>query len=276
MPFGSTFTLYLKTPDGLLGEHISLIWASEGTPPFGQERIVPDGASVLLFNLGKPVDTLSGTATVQLQKTLFTGVFSRFSTLDYSIANSEHQQVGVIFKPAGAFPFIKNPIINFKEIAVETTAFAGATFNHIYEQLASQSTATARIQTLESCLWAILQKNIDPTLVPDLVELIRSNPQWSVKQLAQKSGYSQQHLNRLLGKYAGTNAKELQRIFRVNRAMGIIQNLALPIGNLTNIAYQCHYFDQAHFIHDFKTMTGLTPSAYWAIQQPTTSRVLYL
>ena len=46
--------------------------------------------------------------------------------------------------------------------------------------------------------------------------------------------------------------------------------------NLTGIAYAAGYFDQAHFIHDFRAMTGLTPKEYGLIRPPDPHRVIYL
>jgi len=37
--------------------------------------------------------------------------------------------------------------------------------------------------------------------------------------------------------------------------------------DLTSVAYYCGYYDQAHFIKDFKRMTGQTPSIYRQDQQ---------
>jgi AraC-like DNA-binding protein len=97
----------------------------------------------------------------------------------------------------------------------------------------------------------------------------------NIKDLVNKTGYSQQHLNRILGKYAGMNAKGFQKIFRLNAAIKAIQTTALEI-NLTDIAYRFNYFDQAHFIHDIKEMTGIVPKEYRSAQQPTSGRVIYL
>jgi len=36
----------------------------------------------------------------------------------------------------------------------------------------------------------------------------------------------------------------------------------------TQVALDCGYYDQAHFIHDFQSFSGMTPSAYLAAATP--------
>ena len=49
------FHFYTYYPEGILADFVSGIWASDGTPPFREERIVPDGSNVLVFNFGSPI-----------------------------------------------------------------------------------------------------------------------------------------------------------------------------------------------------------------------------
>lgn len=269
------FNFNLLLPKGLLAGYISMLWASDGTPPFKQERIVPDGACVLVFNFGEKVISEAQNIKKDIKKTLFTGVFNHFSTINYLSPAYQHKQIGVIFKPAGAFPFIKKPIIDFKNIAIETDIFETKQFDEIHERLAHETEIEQQLLLLEKILTEILHKNFEENIIPELINLLKLNPQMSLKDFEKKTGYSQQHLNRILGKYAGMNTKGFQKIFRINSAMNAIQTTSSST-NLTDIAYQLNYFDQAHFIHDFKEMTGMTPKEYRLIEQPTSSRVIYL
>lgn len=268
------FNFYLLFPERLLADFVSMIWASDGTPPFSQERIIPDGASVLVFNFGDAVVSEAQKIQKDFQKTLFTGVFSHFSNMNY-LPNQQHKQIGIIFKPAGSYPFIRKPIIEFKNLATETDVFDSKQFDEIHERLANEVSTERRLFLLEKILFDLLKKNFEENIIPELLTTIRVNPQMTIEELVRKTGYSQQHLNRILGKYAGMNAKGFQKIFRIQAAMQAMQDSTIDL-NLTDIAYQFNYFDQAHFIHDFKEMTGMPPKEYRTIQQPTSSRVIYL
>ncbi len=268
------FNFYLLFPEGLLADFVSMIWASDGTPPFSQERIIPDGASVLVFNFGDAVVSESQKIQKDFQKTLFTGIFSHFSNMNY-LPNQKHKQIGIIFKPAGSYPFIRKPIIEFKNLATETDVFNLKQFDEIHERLAYEISIEQKLFLLEKILLNLLKRSFEETIITELITTIRVNPKMTIEELVRKTGYSQQHLNRILGKYAGINAKGFQKIFRIQAAMQAMQNSTIDL-NLTDIAYQFNYFDQAHFIHDFKEMTGMTPKEYRTIQHPTSNRVIYL
>lgn len=80
-----------------------------------------------------------------------------------------------------------------------------------------------------------------------------------LQNLAEMTSYSARHINRLCRERLGVSYKSLARILRVNEACRRINQ---GVESLTSLAYELGYFDQAHFSGDFKTLCGVTPSAY--------------
>lgn len=80
--------------------------------------------------------------------------------------------------------------------------------------------------------------------------------------LADETGYSPRHLARIFRARCGLPPKGLTRILRINRAARRIQEP--DTCSLTRLAQELGYFDQAHFIHDFRAVCGVTPGAYRA------------
>lgn len=80
--------------------------------------------------------------------------------------------------------------------------------------------------------------------------------------LAAETGYSARHLSRLFRERCGVSPKGLQRILRVNAAARLMQRPGET--SLTRLAQELGYFDQAHFIHDFRAVCGVTPGTYRA------------
>lgn len=72
-------------------------------------------------------------------------------------------------------------------------------------------------------------------------------------------GYSRRHLQRLFQKQVGCPIKKYVRIQRINQAILYLQNPAISI---IEVAHACGYYDQSHFIHDFKAVCSLTPTQY--------------
>lgn len=59
----------------------------------------------------------------------------------------------------------------------------------------------------------------------------------------------------------GISPKQLSKIIRIQATLKTL--LTKEITSLTDLAYENEYFDQAHFIKDFKEFTGLTPKEFY-------------
>lgn len=79
----------------------------------------------------------------------------------------------------------------------------------------------------------------------------------SVQQLANDTGISQRHLSRRFQQYIGLSPKEFLRVSRFVRSLQHLKKF--PALSLTDIAYESGYYDQAHFIRDYKIYAGYTP-----------------
>lgn len=84
----------------------------------------------------------------------------------------------------------------------------------------------------------------------------------SPESLARETGYSPRHLARLFRERCGLSPKGLQRILRVNAAARLMRGPGEL--SLTRLAQELGYFDQAHFIHDFRAVCDVTPGTYRA------------
>ena len=73
-------------------------------------------------------------------------------------------------------------------------------------------------------------------------------------------GISQRQLERTFKEYAGFSPKTFARILRFQSATN---HYGTTKKTLTEIALDCGYYDQSHFIHDFSQFSGYTPSEYF-------------
>lgn len=81
----------------------------------------------------------------------------------------------------------------------------------------------------------------------------------TVKDLSEYTFYSPRHLNRLFNESLGINVKTYLRLLRINNA---VKQINSSPKELTEIAQFLGYYDQAHFIHDFRAVVGVSPKAY--------------
>lgn len=90
-----------------------------------------------------------------------------------------------------------------------------------------------------------------------------SNPAFfdRISSVAAKYGMSPRYLQKLFVQYTGMPPKLYAKVQRFQQSLKLIQRKE---ASLTSITYECGYFDQSHFIREFKSFAGVTPSGYAA------------
>ena len=92
-----------------------------------------------------------------------------------------------------------------------------------------------------------------------VVQVMESELELSVEDIADKVGTSKRTLTRLIQDEMGVSPKELYTFFRVQKACDLIFQNQL---GLTAIAYECGYSSLSQFIENFKRWTGQKPSEF--------------
>ena len=92
-----------------------------------------------------------------------------------------------------------------------------------------------------------------------MTELKQSKGIVTGKGLSEYTFYSPRHLSRLFNEELGINIKTYLRLVRMNNAVKLMKEGS---NGLIAIAQLLGYYDQAHFIHDFKAIVGVSPKAY--------------
>jgi AraC-like DNA-binding protein len=106
-----------------------------------------------------------------------------------------------------------------------------------------------------------IQENISTRCVEYAVSnIIRAPSRQRLHQLSEKIGYSQKHFINLFTQQVGVSPKQYLKIMRFQNVVNTIENR--PWTHWSNIALENGYYDQAHFIHDFKRFSGFTPNEY--------------
>ena len=96
-------------------------------------------------------------------------------------------------------------------------------------------------------------------LITEAVKLIyESKGNIRIKELNEKLFISQSPLEKRFRKVVGTSPKKFASIIRFNAVLEDISTTK----SLSEICYENHFFDQAHFIKDFKQFTGETPEKF--------------
>jgi AraC-like DNA-binding protein len=94
-------------------------------------------------------------------------------------------------------------------------------------------------------------------------QILFSSSALFIPALADSCYLSRRQFERKFIHYAGYSPKQFQRIARFN---AVIKGFEKRPASLTELAYNCGYYDQSHFIHDFRLFSGYTPKAFFAHQ----------
>jgi len=100
---------------------------------------------------------------------------------------------------------------------------------------------------------------VDPRLHYAL-QLLNSENSISIDTLSQSLCISNRGLQKLFKKHIGMSPAYYRKIIRFNKATQLLSSDSNS--SLTEISYACGYFDQAHFIKDFREFGGISPSEF--------------
>jgi len=145
---------------------------------------------------------------------------------------------------------------------LDLDTFFGCAGRELEERMMVASNNETRViilsKFLEKCLSRARLR--DNTITTAIKYVIHSKQIRSVSELAETFNFSTRQFDRKFKEYAGFSPKTYLRLVRLNNAIkGHKTNKSL-----TQIAYECGYYDQSHFIHDVKAFTGYHPGFYFS------------
>lgn len=203
------------------------------------------------------------TIRIYQKKTKYSGAWISGMQRQYiSISAANKGMIVVQFRPAGAYPILHVPINELNDLVVDASLVIGEEITDLREKLIEASTVSRKIELLENWLYTrILDQTVPASVIQYAVDRTLLNPTtMSIREIKDKIGYSHKHFIQLFNKYVGLSPKQYQRIVRFNKTLESI-NQGKSV-NWAQLSLDCGYFDQAHFIKEFKSFSGLNPKAY--------------
>lgn len=130
--------------------------------------------------------------------------------------------------------------------------------------LAPDNKVRHRILTdfLEDLLHNSDDYNYNHSTISAIRYIIHSRNTHMVRDLANHYNLSERQFQRKFREYSGFSPKKFMRIVRFGDACNYYKDADNKL--LTQIAYECGYYDQSHFIKDFKTFSGYHPAEYFS------------
>jgi AraC-like DNA-binding protein len=168
----------------------------------------------------------------------------------------------VRFREAGAYAFVREPMSVLTDEAVSLETLWGRAARDVFDVSGPDGVAGGVAEVLQRKLQQAEQS--EPACVPAVRRAVRraraaeSIPR--VSELATEVGRSERQLRRDFDAVVGLTPKRFLRIVRFRRALREARAAVQP--EWAAIAERHGYFDQAHLIADFRSLTGRTPSEF--------------
>jgi AraC-like DNA-binding protein len=169
--------------------------------------------------------------------------------------------MGVHFKAGGGVPFFGLPAGELHNQIVSLDQLWNHRADELRECLLEALTLETRFLILERFLLTLMAQpsKHHPAVDFALREFGRS-PVPTVKTVTDKIGLSDRYFGQLFRDAVGLTPKLFCRVQRLRQVLDLLA--VKEQVDWMDVALTCGYFDQAHFIHDFRTFAGCTPTAY--------------
>jgi AraC-like DNA-binding protein len=148
------------------------------------------------------------------------------------------------------------------ESVTELDLIWGSLVDEIREQLQSIETHDQKLAMLEAFLLMQAHRSLEANrLISFAVHQLQHSPQFlAIRDLASTIGITQKHLISQFEKVVGLRPKSFARVCKFQKVVNLIEHKDKI--EWSAIACDCGYYDQAHFIKEFQSFSGLNPSTY--------------
>jgi hypothetical protein len=245
-----------------------------GDPVAEKQRILPDGCIEVIFTLGEDIKRYTSASNFIIQPRAM--VLGQISEPFFIEPTGVVDTFAVRFYPSGFAPFTQTPIKDFanKETPI-TAVFGSAIANELEFAIVNAVGTEERIQIVETFLSAQMKDDavIDGILKSTIDTILSTKGRVAINEILKDDMARRRQLERKFSKRVGISPKQLGRIIRLQESLKMLLNQHGD--NLTEIAYENQYFDQSHFIKDFKEFTGVNPKEFYKDTTLALSSVIY-
>lgn len=196
-----------------------------------------------------------------LEDVFFSGLQDHFLNASLKLNGRVHL-LGICFFPDGFYPFLNIPLSEFKNQLFGADEIGFKPIKTICERLKASKNISARLDILESELVLLLQNHIGvPENFRQIFYSLGKGPgTYRISEFCKTNSLSIRTLERLYNKYIGIPANTFGTLTRFHKSMN--QLLFSNHNKLSDLAYDNGYFDQMHFISDFKRFSGNSPKKF--------------
>jgi AraC-like DNA-binding protein len=232
-----------RLPASPLRGLVSCVWVQQvgqSSPPY-LHRTIPNGSTELVCPLGSTI-SIVGPQTGPTEESVTPGTVT----------------IGLRLRPGVAQALLGLPASELVDLQVEASEIWGRSARTLDDRLAAATSPQAATALLEQELLRQAHNHapLDPLALEAVPRLLRRGT--SIRSLAGSLYISERQLRRRLEAAVGIAPKPLQRVFRFQRFLALVQ-AGDTQPNLGRLAREAGYADQSHLSREAVRLAGRTP-----------------
>jgi len=195
------------------------------------------------------------TVTPSKKKSIVTDLVVRYTKPFEVIYQEPTNEITIKFKPLGLNRFVGNISDYFTNgFYMDFQPFDD--LNNQMQTIFDTADREEQIEFLES-YWLSKYKTLELSRMEEIIADIETGQ--SIAEISHKNNISRQYLNKIFLKNIGKTPSEYRKVFKFRTALVHFQK----VNNLTELSYEHLFYDQSHFIKEFKSLTNIKPSSFF-------------
>ncbi len=245
----------------------TMIYFEGFTPVHTLDRFLPDGNTELLIDLRDTPQFIHDNNTLEViqvcKHAWVSGVRTRPITIP---SGKDRRMIVVAFKKGRAYPFYPCHMSELTDSVVMADLVFGNRIYEVRERLLASKSIAEIFHQLELFLLNMVGDRLNEQPAQRSIEfvlrsIIHQPSMIRFQNLVDQIGYSQKHFIGMFKSQVGVTPKQYLRITRFQKAIQEMETNASSF-DWSRLALQSGFYDQAHFINDFRDFSGFTPGEY--------------
>ncbi len=250
-------------PHPLLTPYVRFFWSLEADVAPGEafvHRSMADGCVEMVFHYRSAFDEI--TANERIEASPLASLQAQSTRPRRFVTGQSFGIFGIYLYPFAIPRLFAYPASDFSNISPDLGSIFGTEAALLDEQMLSAPNNLSRVGVANDFLLSKLRTSRRELSTVHLAvhSVIDAKGNISVADLAGEHSLSTRQFERKFKEFAGLSPKLYSRIVRFQAATQFKLN---GERDLTKIAYESGYYDQSHFINDFREFSGYTPKEYF-------------
>jgi AraC-like DNA-binding protein len=246
----------------VLKPYVKSYWAFTMNQGLENEIIFPSGSVDLVINISNgEVITVINDQSIDMPEMEVFGQLTKPCRITATIGTTV---LIARFYPFSSSLFFPGPISDFSNNSIDLNYIFAGKLNEFYDDLMEINEIEKKVNLLDAYLVHQLRTREKTFKKIQLIKQICNcidieGESFNISRVSDKYGLSVRYIQKLFLDKVGLTPGKFYSVQRFNKSLDLIRS---SDSSLTAIAYHCGYYDQAHFIKEFKRFTGIAPSKF--------------